>query len=92
MPLHACLARQSTVQVYWQGATWPISPLSSTMRVAACIHASALCALQPALLAQELGNWQPAHGEVEVSPYTHLERWTNSTLSALQVCSTVQQL
>jgi hypothetical protein len=44
-----------------------------------------LLLLQPALLAQQLAGWRMAAGELEVSPYTHLERWTNATLAALQV-------
>jgi hypothetical protein len=44
-----------------------------------------LLLLQPAVLAQQLAGWRVAAGELEVSPYTHLERWTNATLSALQV-------
>jgi hypothetical protein len=43
---------------------------------------------QPARLAQQLAGWRVAAGELEVSPYTHLERWTNATLSALQVGGT----
>jgi hypothetical protein len=47
---------------------------------------SLLLLLQPVQLAQQLaGMGSAAEGEVEVSPYTHLERWTNATLSALQV-------
>uniref|UniRef100_A0A383W8C6 Sulfotransferase n=1 Tax=Tetradesmus obliquus TaxID=3088 RepID=A0A383W8C6_TETOB len=45
--------------------------------------------LQPALLAQQLAGRPVAEGELEVSPATHLERWTNATLSALQACIAV---
>ncbi|WIA20981.1 hypothetical protein OEZ85_005318 [Tetradesmus obliquus] len=48
--------------------------------------------LQPALLAQQLAGRPVAQGELEVSPATHLERWTNATLSALQACIAVPML
>ncbi|KAF6262107.1 hypothetical protein COO60DRAFT_690847 [Scenedesmus sp. NREL 46B-D3] len=48
--------------------------------------------MQPALLAQQLAGWRVAEGELEVSPATHLERWTNATLSALQACFAVPTL
>lgn len=45
--------------------------------------------LDPWRLAQQLSEGQQQQQQLlqeAVSPYVHLERWTNSTLSALQVC------
>jgi hypothetical protein len=46
--------------------------------------------LQPGLLAAQLAEYQTAQGdEIAVGSSTHIERWTNATLSALKVSHSI---